>query len=120
VNRRRIQRRQVLAATCRRQKGEEAVNRRRIQRRQVLAATARTAAGLTLAAYCPAFARQRRGPRRPRGFRLGVCDWTIDKRTDPAAFEIAKKIGLDGVQVDFGSGENDLPLFDEDTHPAVR
>jgi len=96
------------------QKGEEAVKSEKIHRRQMLAATARTAAGLTLAACSPALARQRREPRRPRGFRLGVCDWTIGKRTNPAAFEMAKKIGLDGVQVDFSSGENDLPLFDDD------
>jgi sugar phosphate isomerase/epimerase len=57
-------------------------------------------------------AQERRSPRRPRGFRLGVCDWTIGKRTDPAALELAKNIGCDGVQVDFGSGDEDLPLFD--------
>lgn len=94
--------------------GEEPVNSKRIHRREMLAATVRTAAGLTLATCCPSLGQERRGPRRPRGFRLGVCDWTIGKRTDPAAFEIAKRIGLDGVQVDFGSGEKDLPLFDED------
>ncbi len=56
---------------------------------------------------------RQRGQRRPRGFRLGVCDWTIGKRCDPAAFAIAKKIGLDGVQVDFGGGsDKDPPLFD--------
>ncbi|MBN2130849.1 MAG: TIM barrel protein [Sedimentisphaerales bacterium] len=90
------------------------MNSKRIHRRQMLAATARTAAGLTLAACCPALAQEGRRSRRPRGFRLGVCDWTIGKRTDPAAFEMAKKIGLDGVQVDFGSGDDNLPLFEKD------
>jgi sugar phosphate isomerase/epimerase len=42
-----------------------------------------------------------------------VCDWTIGKRSDPTAFALAKKIGLDGVQVDFGGGpDQDPPLFD--------
>jgi len=45
-----------------------------------------------------------------RGFKIAVCDWTIGKRTDPASLEMAKRLELDGVQVDFGSGQNDLPL----------
>lgn len=44
------------------------------------------------------------------GFKIGVCDWTIGKRTDPAALEIAKQIGLDGVMVDLGGVKDDLPL----------
>ena len=32
-----------------------------------------------------------------RRFRLGACDWSIGKMGDPAAFEVAKQIGLDGV-----------------------
>jgi sugar phosphate isomerase/epimerase len=44
------------------------------------------------------------------GFKIGVCDWTIGKRTDPAALEVAKKIGLDGVMVDMGGVKEDLPL----------
>jgi len=84
----------------------------RISRRRMLAATAGAAITATLAVGASSPGRQRRAPRRPRGFRLGVCDWTIGKRTNPGAFELAKKIGLDGVQVDFGSGEKDLPLFE--------
>ena len=44
------------------------------------------------------------------GFKLGVCDWTLGKRTDPTALEMAERLGLDGVQVDLGSPEDDLPL----------
>jgi sugar phosphate isomerase/epimerase len=44
------------------------------------------------------------------GFKIGACDWTIGKRTDPAALEVAKKIGLDGVMVDMGDLKDDLPL----------
>jgi len=44
------------------------------------------------------------------GFKIGVCDWQINKRSDPAALEVAKKIGLDGVMVDIGSLKNDLHL----------
>jgi len=55
----------------------------------------------------------------PKGFKIGVCDWTIGKRADPASLEIAKKIGLDGVQVDFGHGDKDLPLFDPELRKSV-
>lgn len=38
----------------------------------------------------------------PTGFRIFACDWTLQKRCNPDAFETAARIGLDGVQVDFG------------------
>ena len=89
---------------------------KRINRRQVLATAAGTFAGLTFFAGRPALGQEQgseKGRRGPRGFRIGVCDWTIGKRCDPAAFAAAKKIGLDGVQVDFGgSPDKDPPLFD--------
>ncbi len=87
-----------------------------ITRRQLLATTAGAVAGLTLSAVRPSFGQESNDgerSRRPRGFRLAVCDWTIGKRVDPAALALARKIGLDGVQVDFGgSSERDPPLFD--------
>jgi len=73
---------------------------------------ARALAGLTVAASCRPFAEA--GKETPRGFKLAVCDWTIRKTADPASLEVAKRIGLDGVQVDFGRGEDTLPLFDTD------
>jgi L-ribulose-5-phosphate 3-epimerase len=69
-------------------------------------------AGLSLAASCRPLAGARK--EKPRGFKLAVCDWTIGKTADPASLEAAKRIGLDGVQVDFGRGEGTLPLFDAD------
>jgi L-ribulose-5-phosphate 3-epimerase len=45
-----------------------------------------------------------------RGFRIGACDWTMGKRTDPASLAMAKRLGLDGVQVDLGRPEDELPL----------
>ena len=32
------------------------------------------------------------------------------KRSDPAAFDVAKQIGLDGVQIDMGTAANDMHL----------
>lgn len=40
------------------------------------------------------------------GFRIFAPDWTLGKRCDPTAFELAARIGLDGVQVDFGWPED--------------
>jgi sugar phosphate isomerase/epimerase len=70
-------------------------------------------AGLTLTTSCRSFGPLLGGPA-GRGFKLAVCDWTIGKRTNPASLEMAKQLGLDGVQVDFGSGQDNLPLFNPD------
>jgi sugar phosphate isomerase/epimerase len=51
----------------------------------------------------------------PSGFQIFACDWTLQKTSLPDSFAVAKRIGLDGVQVDFGRlkpGETKLPLFD--------
>ena len=85
----------------------------KIDRRQMIAGGLAALAGATLASSCRSYAKK--GPQKgARGFKLGVCDWTVRKRTDPEALEVARRIGIDGVQVDFGSGEEDLPLFDPD------
>lgn len=44
------------------------------------------------------------------GFKIGACDWTLGKRTDPSALEFAKALGLDGIMVDLGNWRDDLPL----------
>ncbi|MFV1964941.1 MAG: sugar phosphate isomerase/epimerase family protein [Pirellulaceae bacterium] len=38
-------------------------------------------------------------------FKVGACDWSIGKRGHPDAMAMARKIGLDGVEVSFGSPE---------------
>ncbi len=45
-----------------------------------------------------------------RRFKIGACDWSIGKMGDPGAFEVAKQIGLDGVQVSLGTVKDDLHL----------
>lgn len=45
-----------------------------------------------------------------RGFRIGACDWSLGKRAELAAFDVAKTIGLDGVQVSMGSPRDDMQL----------
>ena len=45
--------------------------------------------------------------------RIGACDWSLGKSSDPAAFEIAKEIGLEGIMVNMGSAENNMHLRDK-------
>ena len=68
--------------------------------------SALAAAGLALA---PGLAPLLAAPRERR-YRLGACDWSIGKMGDPAAFEVAREIGLDGVQVSLGTVANNMRL----------
>ena len=82
-------------------------------RREMIGYGACAVAGLALTS-CDSLRRSSRTKPSRSGFKLGVCDWTIGKRTDPASLEIAKRIGIDGVQVDFGGGQENLPLCSPD------
>lgn len=46
-----------------------------------------------------------------RRFRIGACEWSL-RKGDPTSLEIAREIGVDGVQLNFGSLENNLHLRD--------
>jgi len=53
-------------------------------------------------------------------FRIAVCDWMLLKRQKIGAFQLAKEIGADGVEVDMG-GLGDRPTFDSKLgDPTVR
>ena len=54
------------------------------------------------------------GPDPAYALPLGVCDWTIGKAGDPAAFEVAARLGLDGVQVSLVPKGGSLALANED------
>lgn len=81
-------------------------------RRQFLAANA--AAAFALCAPSGA------GPAPTRRFTIGACDWSIGKMADPAAFDVAKQIGLDGVQVSLGTAENDMHLRRPDVQQQYK
>jgi sugar phosphate isomerase/epimerase len=73
-------------------------------------------AALALAANCaPLFAAPDK-----RRFRLGACDWSIGKMGDPAAFEVAKQIGLDGVMVSMGTAADDMRLRKPDVQQQYK
>ena len=78
-------------------------------------------AGLTTAALAMRVAQIRAAA---PGFKIGACDWQINKRSDPAALAVAKSIGLDGVMVDMGDLKNDLhlrrPEVQRSYHDAVK
>lgn len=78
-----------------------------LSRRQMLKRTAPVLAGLTLAANPVAKAL---GASASSKLRIGACDWSIGKMCDPSAFETAKAIGLDGVQVSLGTVANNMHL----------
>jgi L-ribulose-5-phosphate 3-epimerase len=64
------------------------------------------------------------GQKRAYALPLGVCDWTLGKTGDPAAFELAARLGLDGVQVSLVPKGDSLalanPAFRRDFLLAVR
>ena len=53
-------------------------------------------------------------------FSIGACDWSIGMRGKTDAFALAKKLGLDGVQVSMGSVDNDLQLRRSEVQQAYR
>ncbi len=78
----------------------------KLSRREMIRQSVQATAWLAVASNCaPLFAAPDK-----RRFKLGACDWSIGKMGDPAAFEVAKQIGLDGVQVSLGTVADDLHL----------
>jgi len=78
----------------------------RLSRREMLRRSVQVAGGLALVSSCaPLFAASAR-----RQFKIGACDWSIGKHSDPTAFALAKEIGLDGVQVSLGTVANGMHL----------
>lgn len=64
----------------------------------------------------------RAGQTNRAGFDHFVCDWTIRQTCNPEAFAVAKRIGLDGVQVDFGrleAGASRPRLFDPEMQERI-
>ena len=53
-------------------------------------------------------------------FKVGVTDWNLKQEGKPAAVELAKKIGFDGVQISIGKGTDRLPLSDPAHQSGAR
>lgn len=77
-----------------------------LSRRTLITRCALTAAACALhSTYAPLFAAPAK-----RRFKIGACDWSIGKQSDIGALEVAKQIGLDGVQVSLGTEANQMHL----------
>jgi sugar phosphate isomerase/epimerase len=57
---------------------------------------------------------------RSRWFKIGACDWSLGKRSDPAALDVARQLGLDGVQADMGTAANGMHLRRPEIQNAYR
>src|SRR5689334_17924795 len=77
-----------------------------ISRRSMLCRSAAVTASLALDSSSVSLL----GAPESRRFKIGACDWSIGKMGDPAAFKVAKEIGLDGVQVSLGTAANNMRL----------
>lgn len=87
-----------------------------MHRRTFLRHTLSAAAATAVAPAAFAAAGARSSAPIEKGFKIFACDWTLRQTCNPEAFAVAARIGLDGVQVDFGrpkEGETRLPLLDE-------
>jgi L-ribulose-5-phosphate 3-epimerase len=78
----------------------------RISRRTALCRCVQAATFTAIAAHLEPL----RAAPKSRGFRIGACDWSLGKQSDLAAFDVAREIGLDGVQVSMGTASNDMQL----------
>jgi len=64
-----------------------------------------------------------RGQKQPAAagrFNIGACDWSIGMRGRTDAMALARRLGIDGVQVSMGSVDNDLQLRQPDVQRAYR
>ncbi|MGV8878775.1 MAG: sugar phosphate isomerase/epimerase family protein [Sphingobacteriaceae bacterium] len=55
-----------------------------------------------------------------RWFKIGACDWSIGKDSDVGSIEFAKKIGLDGVQLNMGNVGNNMHLRQTEIQQAYK
>ena len=87
-----------------------------ISRRNAL----RQSAALLGAAGLAAFFKPQDARAATRRFRIGACDWSINKRDDVGSLALGAQIGLDGIQVNMGSAANDMHLRRPDVQRAYR
>lgn len=62
---------------------------------------------LLSSALLPTAFTEMEGMARRRKFLIGACDWSLGKAASPEAFDVAKQIGLDGVQISYNSQKDE-------------
>lgn len=50
---------------------------------------------------------------------IGACDWSLGATMSPKAFDVAKQIGLNGVQVSYNTGSDEKGLSVKDTIDGI-
>lgn len=84
-----------------------------MSRRQMISQTSAMAGWLALSSpFAPLFAGEKK-----RRFKIGACEWSLHK-SDPTSLDVAKQIGLDGVQVNMGSVGNNMQLRQPEVQQA--
>ena len=84
-----------------------------ISRREMLARTGLATAALGLSPSLePLFADAKN-----RGFKIGICEWMLGK-PDQTSLDVAKEIGVDGMQANMGNLKNDMQLRKPDVQRA--
>lgn len=78
-----------------------------LNRREMIRSSALLLATATLPASAPRF-------------RLGACDWSVGKTLNPEAFDRAKQIGLQGIQVSYNTGKDEKGLSVPETLQGIR
>lgn len=53
-----------------------------------------------------------------RRYKIGACDWSIGKQGDISGLELAKRIGLDGLQISLGSLADNMKLRQREVQQA--
>lgn len=53
-------------------------------------------------------------------YQIGACDWSVGRQLSPEAFDRAKQIGLDGIQVSYNTGKDERGLSIPQTLQAIR
>jgi sugar phosphate isomerase/epimerase len=77
----------------------------RLSRREIIKRTGLITAALGLSpALQPLFAGAEQ-----RGFKIGICEWMLGK-PDHTSLDVAKEIGVDGMQANMGNLKNDMQL----------
>lgn len=53
-------------------------------------------------------------------YNIGACDWSLGQNSKLAAFDVAKSIGLDGIQVNLGTRQEGMHLRNKNTQIQFR
>jgi sugar phosphate isomerase/epimerase len=86
-----------------------------ISRREMIKQSAGIVAGIVLVGGC-ASSETKPSRSSQKGFKIGVCDWILANSEGSKTVEIAKQIGVDGVQLNFNTSARPIHL----QKPEVR